>query len=80
MAEETVITVDSATHRALIDLAEVSKTSVESVLQQAIETHRRRVFLDHTNEAFGALRENDEGWQKYRAELQAWDCTHADGL
>ena len=76
----TAIAISPATHRVLLELAEQTHCSVETVLQKAIETHRRQVFLDGTNEAFAALREDETAWQAYAAELRAWDATLHDGL
>jgi hypothetical protein len=53
---------------------------MQTVLEQAIEELRRRRFLEETNVAYAALRQNDEEWQSLQEEQSAWDATLLDGL
>ncbi|OGF57352.1 MAG: hypothetical protein A2Z21_02405 [Candidatus Fraserbacteria bacterium RBG_16_55_9] len=67
-------------HRALHQLAKKQKTSIKEVLEAAIETYRRQCFLEESNAAFVALRQNPKAWQEEREERAAWDQTLGDRL
>ncbi len=54
--------------------------SMQSILDKAIETYRRQLFLERANAAFSALREDSEAWQAEQEERTAWDATLADGF
>jgi hypothetical protein len=64
----------------LEELAERTHSSLRSVLDAAVETYRRQVFLEQTNQAFGELREDSKAWGEYRAELREWETAGQDGL
>ncbi len=53
---------------------------MQAVLEKAIEHYRRQRFLDATNAAFAALRNDPERWREELEEREAWDATLADGL
>jgi hypothetical protein len=80
MSVNTMIPISPAAHKTLLELARQANTSVEAVLHEAIETRRRQVFLERTNQAFAALREDQASWADYAAEVQAWEATLGDGL
>ena len=79
MASLTV-RIGTTAHRTLQALAEQTGTSMQSVLEQAIEEYQRKCFLEGLNADFAALRENPKAWQEERRERAAWDATLADGL
>ena len=64
----------------LRELAAQTGESMQTTLHKAIETYRRQRFLEETNAAFQALRENPEAWKAEQEERAAWDSTLADGL
>ena len=80
MSPNTMIPIGPASHQALIELAQQTNTSVEAVLDQAIEARRRQVFLERTNEAFATLREDPQAWRDYATEIDTWEATLGDGL
>jgi hypothetical protein len=53
---------------------------MQTVLDKAIESYRRYVFLLQANQAFAALKQNEELWQEELAERGLWDQTMADGV
>ena len=67
-------------HRTLQALAEQTGTSMQSVLEKAIEEYQRKCFLDGLNADFAVLRGNPKAWQEEQKERAAWDATLADGL
>ena len=80
MSDNPLISISPAGHQALLELARETNSSIEDVLEQAIETQRRKLVLERTNEAFAALRRDEPAWREYSAELEAWDVTLHDGL
>lgn len=76
----TTIRVSVQTRDALHQLAEASGTSMQKVLDHALEVYRRQQLLEQANAAYGAVREDDEAWAEVERERQAWDATLNDGL
>jgi hypothetical protein len=50
------------------------------VLDDAVETYERRMFLEGLNRDFAALRADRNAWNQELAERADWDATLADGL
>ena len=61
-------------------MAEETNTSLQEMLDRAIEHERRRLLLERTNLAYSKLRQNKKAWQAWRAELQQLDATLSDGI
>ena len=76
----TTVRISPAAHDALRELAARSGEPMQTVLDRAIESYRRRRFLEDLNAAFLALREDPGAWAAELAEREAWDATLADGL
>lgn len=67
-------------YETLIKLAETSGETMQTVLDKAIENYRRYIFLTQANQAFAALKQNEELWQEELAERGLWEQTLADGV
>ena len=67
-------------HKALLELADKKGESMQKIIERAIEAYRRQLFLEESNRAFAALRENTEAWQEEKQERALWDSAIADGL
>ena len=61
-------------------MAEETNTSLQEMLNQAIENERRRLLLEQTNRAYAKLRQNKKAWKAWRAELRQLDGTLSDGI
>jgi predicted transcriptional regulator len=79
MASTTVRISDKA-HATLKRLAEKTGTSLQEVMEQALEKFRREYFWKEANSAFAHLREDPQAWQAELAERNQWDQTLLDGL
>lgn len=77
---ELTVTLSNAAHQTLVKLAETSGEPMQAVLDKAIENYRRHIFLMQANQAFAALRQNEELWCEELAERELWDQTIADGV
>lgn len=80
MGEHTTIRVRVETRDRLRRLAEAAGTSMQRVLEEALEQYRRDRFLREANAAYAVLRSDPEASRDYDEELAAWDSTLADGL
>ena len=61
-------------------MAEQTNSSMQEVLDQAIENERGRLLLQQTNLAYAKLRQNKKAWKAWRAELRQLDATLSDGI
>jgi predicted transcriptional regulator len=75
----TTIRVSVETRDLLNDLARTTGTSMQQVLEAALDQYRRRQFLEALNAAYRAA-QADPATQAEEAERAAWDATLLDGL
>jgi predicted transcriptional regulator len=76
----TTIRVSLRTRDLLQELARTSGSSMQAVLEQALEQYRRQQLLDATNAAYATLRTQPEAWAGLTQEHLVWEQTLADGL
>lgn len=76
----TTIRVPVETRDLLNRLARTSGTSMQQVLETALEQYRRRQFLEALNTAYAALQADPQAQAEEAAELALWDTTLLDGL
>ena len=74
------VRISSESHQTLRQLAALEGESMQGVLDKAVETYRRKRFLEQANAAFAALREDHQTWGEEQEERAAWDATLCDGL
>lgn len=75
----TTIRVSTDTGDALQIFAQTNGTSMQQVIEKALELYRRQEVLDKINAAYAALRENPIVWNEIEAERDVWDAALADG-
>lgn len=75
-----MVRISEQAHQALREIARAEDSSMQSVLDKAVEEYRRRRFLEEVNAAYAALREDPEAWKEVEEERSAWDATLGDGL
>jgi predicted transcriptional regulator len=76
----TTIRVSLRARDLLQELARVSGSSIQVVLEQALEQYRRQQLLEATNAAYAALRAAPEAWANLEQERLAWEQTRAESL
>ena len=76
----TTIRVSLRTRDLLQELAQTSGSSMQAVLEQALEQYRRQQLLEATNAAYAALHAAPEVGATLERERLAWEQTLADGL
>jgi hypothetical protein len=74
------VRISSASHQSLRQMAKETNSSLQEMLDQAIENQRRRLLLERTNLAYAKLRQNKKAWQAWQAELRQLDATLSDGI
>lgn len=74
----STVRINEGTHKALRDLAESERISLQTVVERAIENYRRQRFLEAANRQYAALRTNAGAWAEEQAERDLWDETIAD--
>ena len=75
-----VLRTNETTHKRLKELAETTDLPIQTVLDHAVETYRRTVFLEQLNRDFAALRADPQVWQEEQEERTLWEQALADGL
>ncbi len=78
--QSTTVRISLAMRETLRLIAAQTGESMQSILDKAIETYQRQLFLERANAAFSVLRDDSEAWQAEQEEREAWDATLADGL
>ena len=53
---------------------------MQTVINKAIETHRRLKFLEDCDAAYAALQQDPDAWKDYQDELKSLEGTLMDGL
>lgn len=76
----TTVRVKAATRDLLRELADREGTAIQMVLEKAVETYRRRSFLEDINAAYEELRADDQAWRAVEDEGAVWEVTLGDGL
>src|SRR5262245_48443303 len=76
----TTLRISLRTRDLLQELAQTSGSSMQAVLDQALEQYRRQQLLEATNAAYAALRADPDAWADLQRERLTWEQTLADGL
>lgn len=71
---QSPVRISERAKRTLRDLAAREGTTMQAILDRAIEAYRRQRFLETANSAFLALRENGAGWEDELRERREWDA------
>ncbi|MCI0343660.1 MAG: hypothetical protein L0216_21350 [Planctomycetales bacterium] len=77
---QTTVRIAERTRASLRALARRAGTTMQAVLERAVEEARRRAFIDALNADYAAARRDRETWAMVREERAVWDATVGDGL
>lgn len=64
----------------LREMAKAQSSSMQAILDKAIEAFRRQKFLESVNAGYAALRSDPTAWDDELRERSDWDQTLLDGL
>jgi predicted transcriptional regulator len=76
----TTIRVSLRARDLLQEFAQTSGSSMQAVLEQALEQYRRQQLLETTNAAYAALRAHPEARAPLEQARLAWDQTWAEAV
>lgn len=76
----TTVRIKRKTKQILEQIADQTGQKTQQVLDEAIETYRRLVFLDRANRAYATLKSDAKRWAEELAERKDWDVTSGDDL
>jgi predicted transcriptional regulator len=74
------VRISAGSHRLLRQLAEEENSSMQAILDAAIERYRRERFLRGANADYGALKRDRNAWGKVEDERRVWEGANMDGL
>lgn len=74
------VRISDTSRNILRELAKREDASMQAILDKAIESYRRRLFLEEVNNAYAALRQDTKAWAQISKERAIWDATLGDGL
>jgi predicted DNA-binding protein len=67
------------THKKLVRLAAETGKTQQDLIEAAVGSYERGMFLQQLNEGFARLRADTEAWREEEAERAEWDATLEDG-
>src|SRR5438132_3243950 len=74
------VTISEKSYQLLKQLAEQTGQTTVDVLDEALDTYRRRLFFEQLNAGYAELRADSEAWADHLSERKLWDATLMDGL
>jgi hypothetical protein len=78
--QSTTVRISEQSRKLLGELATQEGMSMQAILEKALEMYRRHRFLEATNAAYAALRQDHDAWEAVQQERAMWDTTLEDGL
>jgi hypothetical protein len=75
-----MVRITMETRERLRKIAEREGTSLQSVVDRAVEEHERQVFWSEMDTAWATLKNDPVAWQAELDERTAWDSTAMDGV
>ena len=78
MATQTRIS--EATHERLSRLAVQTGLSHREILDAAVRSYERELFLNAVNAGYARLGQNPDAMKAHDEELAKWDATSSDGV
>ena len=69
------VRISEKSHTTLRELSAKYDEPMQSVLDQALESYRRKKFFDECDAAYAALQQQPEAWADYQRELALWEVT-----
>ena len=76
----SVVRINEEAKQRLRLIAKETGESMPSVLDKAIETYRRKRFLESVNEAYRSLKKDEKAWASLQDERAQGDNSLMDGL
>jgi predicted secreted protein len=74
------VRISDSAHEILREMAQIEGRSMQALLEEAVETLRRKRFLEQVNAGYASLRTDAKAWTAVERERREWDRTLLDGL
>ncbi len=74
------VRISDTSRNTLRALAAKEGASMQAILDKAVESYRRQLFLEEVNKAYAALHQETRAWSQIEKERAAWDTALEDGL
>ena len=74
-----IVRIPFETHLRLKAMASASGETIGEILAKAVESYRRELLLEDTNEAFSKLKEQAALWKGELDEREEWEGALLDG-
>lgn len=78
--EYTTVRITASARDTLREMARIEGRPMQALLEEAVETLRRKRFLEEVNAGYASLRGDAKAWAAVEAERRDWDHTLHDGL
>ena len=75
----TTVRISSRSAQILKKIAKQKGESLQHVLDEAVEEHRRTLILKEANSAYGRLKNDPALWDEEKSERDVWAVTLTDG-
>jgi hypothetical protein len=75
----TTVRISSRSAQILKKIAKEKGESLQHVLDEAVEAHRRSLILRDANSAYARLKNDPELWDEEKSERDLWAVTLTDG-
>ena len=76
----TTVRISESAREILREMAQIEGRPMQALLEEAVETLRRKRFLEQVNAAYASLRGDAKAWAAVERERREWDRTLLDGL
>jgi len=76
----TTVRISDVARETLREMSRVEGRPMQALLEEAVETLRRKRFLEEVNAAYASLRRDAAAWAAVERERRDWDRTLLDGL
>lgn len=76
----STVRISAASRKVLRELAERNGTSMQALIERALEEYRRQRFLEECNAAYAAVRADPSAWAEVEAERRELAGSLMDGL
>ena len=76
----TTVRISTKSRGYLKELSAQTGKKMQEIIDEAIESYRRHLFLERANASFAALQTDSKAWKDEEEERKVWEATLSDGL
>lgn len=80
MQETTTIRITKELYYAIKTLSSQHHSSMQAVLEEAVEQYKRQKFFEEMNSAFARLKADEKVWKEELSERDEWSGLLLDGV